>query len=271
MKCCSFNRSLISILQPTLSCDTSETGVLQEARRVHLQNLFDHTTTKDNPSNVFVNERCQLWRQECADVDYSIGKSIEDDSLYDVLDLDLPTLDEVVDAEVVPSSNGEVGTEMSRHDVQDKGITSFRSDSFDSDFGDFHETANSDANSNEDVAVETSAYNIQDEGITSLSNDSFGSDFGDFHETTNTETHDTNSHEPGATIVKIPQKKSSGANNVHSDLAITDSNVVDGNDNAANHGDIFAAFDNDFNTIGGSLEKSSKEKSNVLFPPFNYF
>ena len=256
MKCCFFNRSLILIFQPTLPCYTSETGVLQEARRVHLQNLFDHTTTKDNPSNVFVNECCQLWRQEFADVDYSVGKSIEDDSLYDVLDLDLPTLDEVVDAEVLPSSNGGVGTEISS-----------RSGSFDSDFGDFHETANS----NEDVAVETSACNIQDEGITSVSNDSFGSDFGDFHKTANTETLDTNSHEPGATIVKIPQKKSSGANKVYSDVAITDSNGVDVNDNVANRGDIFAAFDNDFNTIGGGLDKSSKEKSNVLFPPIPSF
>ena len=125
---------------------------------------------------MFVNERCRLWRQECADVDYPIGKSLEDDSLYDVVDLDLPTLDEVVDAEVVPSSNREVATEMSRHNVQDEGITT---------------------------------------------NDSFDSDFGDFHESANTETLDTNSQEPGATIVKIPLKKSSGAKNVHSDLAIS--------------------------------------------------
>lgn len=112
-----------------------ETVSLQEAKHSHLRNLFDHTTMKDNQSNVFVDERCQLWRQECSDTneDYTIGNSIEGNCSYDVVDLDLPTLAEVFDAEA-PS-------EIPIFVVQDEdATTTAQSKSLDLEFGDFYES-----------------------------------------------------------------------------------------------------------------------------------
>ncbi|GFH52202.1 predicted protein [Chaetoceros tenuissimus] len=65
---------------------------------LHLSKLFDHTSTKDTPSNVFIDDRDQIWRYEN---ELNVGgfqidqKDDVEKALYDLVNVDLPTLAEI--------------------------------------------------------------------------------------------------------------------------------------------------------------------------------
>ena len=205
---------------------------LQEARHSHLQNLFDHTTKKDNLSNVFVDERCQVLRQECTDVDegYTVGKGIEGNALYDVVYVDLPTLDQVNYAEV-------------------------------------------DTLTNEEAAAENPTHYVQGEDSTSVPNKSFALEFGEFHDSTDAEKKDDAPDEPhvnlGPTVVKIPKKRIKLDRDAKSSDPAIRNNATEENDGANDNGDIFSAFDKEFQTIGVGVNEDnvSVEMCNSVSPP----
>ena len=66
--------------------------------QLHLSKLFDHTSIKDTPSNVFIDDRDQIWRYENELNGGGFQIDQKDDvekALYDLVNVDLPTLAEI--------------------------------------------------------------------------------------------------------------------------------------------------------------------------------
>ena len=120
---------------------------------MHLSKIFDHTTLKENPSNVFVDERCQIRCHKHFDdrtndkdtITFPFGK-LSEDSMYDVVPLDLPTLSEVAYVAGIPTAGPTIVKLPDKKALapMDNGSAgkldiSPIDESFDGDFGDFHD------------------------------------------------------------------------------------------------------------------------------------
>ena len=168
---------------------------LSGSRKIHLDKLFDHTTVKENPSNVFVDERCPIRCHERFDVDQADGfifhfeEGLESDELYNVVDLDLPTLSDAaptIDTTNMPKTapTTDIPTNQASVIPDDDDPTNFKASP----------RNHTSSSSFHDGSTQQQSANIE-------TNDPFD------NEKSSTEIDAERPHIAAATIVKIPEKK----------------------------------------------------------------